>query len=347
LYLLETRRRRMKVFIAVDMEGTSGLERLEEIFRGLPGFDRFRGLMAGDANAVVQGAIDAGADEIVVSDSHGYMCNIHPDDLVPGVRLKRGQLRRRWCQMKGIEDDYDAVLQIGFHAKAGNEDAILAHTWITSFLDVRVNGMSVPEPSLNGLLAGAFGVPVVMLSGDDHVIREARPVLGDIHYAQVKTSTGYFSGEHLPLEDSRRLLRETARNAVSDAHRIRPLACELPVTIEVDLSPDPVNEMPLGARVDDNQRFIDRPWGDEPLSDVDLILATHPQVTSPKRGTVAFTCDDYPTAYATLHSILMEVYERDIENMVDIVAEPLNYERPDLEEIIGSHPVTERDTTAR
>ncbi len=69
----------MKVFISVDMEGTSGLERLEEIFRGLPGYDRFRQLMAGDANAVVQGAIDAGADEIVVSDSHGYMCNMRPD----------------------------------------------------------------------------------------------------------------------------------------------------------------------------------------------------------------------------------------------------------------------------
>jgi D-amino peptidase len=335
------------VFITVDMEGTSGLERLEEIFRGLPGFDRFRGLMAGDANAAIQGAIDAGADEIVVSDSHGYMCNIHPDDLLPGVQLKRGQLRRRWCQMKGFESDFDAVLQIGFHAKAGNPDAIISHTWITGFLDVRVNGMSVPEPSLNGLLAGAFGVPVVMLSGDDHVIREARPVLGDIHYAQVKTSTGYYSGIHLPLEESRRLLRETARDAVSGAGGIRPLTCELPVTIEVDLSPDAIKSTPLGARPDDNARFIDRPWGEEPLSDVDLILATHPQVESPRRGTVAFTCDEYPTAYATLHSILMEIYERDIENLIDSVAEPASYERPDLAGIIGDHPLTERAGSVR
>jgi D-amino peptidase len=332
----------MKVFISVDMEGTSGLERLEEIFRGLPGFDRFRRLMAGDANAVVQGAIDGGADEIVVSDSHGYMCNINPDDLVPGVRLKRGQLRRRWCQMKGFEEGFDAVLLVGFHAKAGNADAILSHTWITSFLDVRVNGQSVPEPSLNTWLAGAFGVPVVMLSGDDHVIRESRPVLGDIPYAQVKTSTGYFSGEHLALEDSRRLLRETARAAVSGAQGIAPVRCELPVTVELDLSPDPVEAVPLGARPDDNQRFVDRAWGDAPLSDVDLVLATHPQVTSPKRGTVAFTCQDYPTAYATLHSILMEVYERDIENLIDVVAAPGEYERADLDQLIGGHPVTER-----
>jgi D-amino peptidase len=74
--------RGMKLFISVDMEGTTGLERLEEIFRGLPGFDTFRQLMAGDCNAVIQGAIEGGASEIVVSDSHGYMCNMRPDDLV-------------------------------------------------------------------------------------------------------------------------------------------------------------------------------------------------------------------------------------------------------------------------
>jgi len=336
----------MKVFISVDMEGTSGLERLEEIFRGLPGFDRFRQFMAGDANAVIQGAIDGGADEIVVSDSHGYMCNINPDDLVPGIRLKRGQLRRRWCQMKGFENDYDAVLLVGYHAKAGNQDAILSHTWITSFLDVRVNGQSVPEPSLNTWLAGAFGVPVVMLSGDDHVIREASPVMGDILYAQVKTSTGYFSGDHLPLDESRRLLRETAREAVAGARGFKPVVAELPVTIELDLSPDALKATPLGARPDDNQRFVDRVWGDEPLSDVDLVLTTHPHVTSPKSGTVAFTCEDYPTAYATLHSILMEVYERDIENLIDVVAEPDTYTRPDLPDLVGSHPVIERDSEA-
>jgi D-amino peptidase len=336
----------MRVFISVDMEGTSGLERLEEIFRGLPGFARFRQLMAGDANAVIRGAIDGGADQIVVSDSHGYMCNIHPDDLVRGVQLKRGQLRRRWCQMKSFDESFDAVLFVGYHAKAGTTEAILSHTWITSFLDVRVNGASVPEPSLNTYLAGAFGVPVVMLSGDDYVIEQSRPVLGDIHYAQVKKSTGFFSGEHLPLDESRRLLRQTAREAVSSAGGIAPVPCDLPVTIELDLSPDPVNETPLGARADDNQRYVDRTWGGEPLSDVDLVLATHPQVTSPKRGTVAFTCEDYPTAYATLHSILMEVYERDIENLIDIVAAPEEYERPDLDEIVGDHSPTEAEALA-
>ena len=119
------------------------------------------------------------------------------------------------------------------------------------------------------------------------------------------------------------------------------------MTIELDLSPDPVDEAPLGARPDDNLRYIDRPWDGGPLSDVDLVLATHPTVTSPKRGTVAFTCEDYPTAYATLHSILMQVYERDIENMVDLVAEPDEYQRPDLADITGDHSLTETDAITK
>lgn len=326
------------------MEGTSGLERLEEIFRGLPGFERFRRLMAGDVNAVIQGAREAGANDIVVSDSHAYMCNIRPEDLLPGVQLKRGQLRRQWCQMKTFDSSFDAVVLTGYHAKAGTEEAILSHTWIPSFRDVRVNGQSVPEPSLNAYLAGAFGVPVIMLSGDDYTEEQSRPVLGDIEYVQVKQSTGYESGKHLPLEESRRLLHEAARRAVERAGSIEPVRCELPVTIEVDLSPDPVADPPLGARPEDNQRFIDREWQDGPLSDVDLVLATHSQVTSPRRGTVSFSCDDYPSAYATLHSILGEIYERDIENSIDEVAVPEEYERPDLPEIVGDHSATELDT---
>jgi D-amino peptidase len=335
----------MRVFISVDMEGTSGLERLEEIFRGLPGFDRFRRLMAGDTNAVIQGAIEAGADEIVVSDSHGYMCNIHPDDLAPNVQLKRG-MARQWCQMKSFDEGFDVVLFVGYHAKAGTADAILSHTWITGFRDVRVNGESVPEPSLNTYLAGAFRVPVAMLSGDDRVIEQARPVLGDIEYAQVKKSTGFTSGEHLPLDESRRLLRETARRAVAGARSIEPRACEVPVTIEVDLSADPIHDPALAARVNDNQRFIDRTWEGDLLSDVDLVLATHPEVSSPNTGTIAFTCETYPEAYRRLHSVLMEIYERDIENLIDEVANPEDYDRPEVEDLIGGHSLTELQTAA-
>jgi D-amino peptidase len=318
------------------MEGTTGLERLEEIFRGLPGYDTFRQVMAGDANAVIKGAIEGGATEIVVSDSHGYMCNIYPDDLMPGVLLKRGLINRQWCQMKTFDNSFDAVIMIGYHAKAGS-DAILAHTWITGFRDVRVNGVSVPEPSLNGYLAGAFGVPVVMLAGDNVVIEQAGPVLGDIHYAQLKESLGFSKGKHVAIDQSRMLLRNTARSAIRDASKIGPIKCELPVTIEVDLSADPVKDAALVARMDDNFRFIDQslPKDVTALSDVELVLRTHPDVSSPKSGTVSFVCDDYAAAYRTLYSILGQIYERDIENLIDDLAVPKEYARPDLGDILG------------
>ena len=100
----------------------------------------------------------------------------------------------------------------------------------------------------------------------------------------------------------------------------------------------------LVARADDNFRFVDLavPGATKSLSDVDLILRTHPQVSSPKTGTVSFTCSDYPTAYQTLYSILGQIYERDIENMVDDLAVPKEYARPDLESIIGrDYPLNE------
>lgn len=334
----------MRVFISVDMEGTTGLERLEEIFRGLPGFDTFRQLMAGDTNAVINGALEGGASEIVVSDSHGYMCNIHPDDLLPGVQLRRGQLRRQWCQMKGFDPGFDAFIMIGYHAKAGTTDAILSHTWITGFRDVRVNGHSVPEPSLNALLSGAFGVPTVMLGGDDRVAEQAGPVLGeDAVYTQTKKSLGFSKGDHVPIDESRRRLRESAREAVRNAPKVRPVTCELPVTIEVDLSADARNDPAVGARVDDNVRFVDGPWSEDmALSDFEHVMRTHPHLSSPRDGTVAITASSYPEAYQTLHSVLKEIYERDIENLIDVVADPKGYARPDLEPILGNdYPLNE------
>ena len=207
-----------------------------------------------------------------------------------------------------------------------------------------MNGQSVPEPSLNTWLAGSFGAPVVMLSGDNYVIEQARPVLGDIEYAQLKTSTGFFSGDHLPIDKTRPLLRETAARAVANAGKISPVICELPVTIEVDLSADPVNDPALGQRGDDNARFIDLGWEKEKavLSDIDLILATHPETSSPKTGTISFTCSDYQTAYRTLHSILLEIYERDIENLIDDIADVQGYARPGLEDIVyPDYPMNE------
>ena len=132
----------MRIFISVDMEGISGVETVEEVFQGLPGYKTFRQIMAGDVNAAVQGAIEGGASDIVVSDSHGYMCNIRPKDVHPKATLKSG-MKRDLCQFKGFNPSFDGALFIGYHSKAGTQDGILSHTWIPAFQDVRINGLSV------------------------------------------------------------------------------------------------------------------------------------------------------------------------------------------------------------
>lgn len=326
-----------RVFVSADMEGTSGLERLEEIFRGLPGYDRFRRLMAGDVNAVVQGLVDAGIDEVLVADSHGYMKNLPPDAVHPDAYLKRG-LQRDLCQMKGFDPTFDAVVLSGYHARAGTDDAILSHTWIPEFQDVRVNGESVGEPSLNAYLAGSYGVPIVMLSGCDRTIAQARDeALGErVAYARTKDSLGYFDGDHRPLDETRPLLRRTAERAVTDTNLQEPVRADLPVTIEVDIAAEPFSS------AEQNSQWMIPHRGGVTYTDAELVMEFVDGVERDGE-TIRFTRNDFPDAYRTLHEILLQIYERGIENLIDGAAEPDAYARPDLDKIVGDRPVAGRE----
>ncbi len=321
----------MRIFISVDMEGISGVEKVEEVFRGMPAYQTFRQIMAGDVNAAVQGAIDGGATDVVVADSHGYMCNIRPKDVHQQARLRSG-MKRVLCQFKSFSHRFDAAFFVGYHSKAGTADGILSHTWIPAFQDVRVNGLSVGEYGLNGFLMGSFGVPPILLCGDDKTVEQARPVLGDIEYVSVKKSLGYFEGEHLPLAESHARIREAAKRTVGRFARNRPSPprTELPVTFELDLAR---RDNSLVTRMwEENLRFVDDDT-DLPLSDVELIAEYEPvEIRGPQ--TVSFTFNQYAEAYNMLFRILLYFYERDIEWLLEEVATPDAYQR-DLSKLVG------------
>jgi len=325
----------MRIFISVDMEGISGIEKVEEIFRGMPAYQTFRQIMAGDVNAAIQGAIDGGATEIVVADSHGYMCNIRPKDLHRKARLRSG-MQRVLCQFKGFSHRFDAAFFVGYHSKAGTADGILSHTWIPAFKDVRVNGLSVGEYGLNGYLVGSFGVPVILLTGGDKTVEQAKPVLGEIEYVAVKKSLGYFRGEHLPIRESHARILEAAKRAVGRFPRRRPTPprAELPVTFELDLTRE---ENPLVTRMkEENLRFVDDDT-EYPFSDVELVAEYEPvQVRWPE--TVSFTFDRYADAYNMLFRILLYFYERDIEWLLEEIAKPETYRR-DLAPLVEGSPL--------
>ena len=125
----------MRLFLSVDMEGTTRLERLEEIFRGLPGYDTFRQLMAGDANAVVRGAIEGGATEIVVSDSHGYMCNILPE------RFDPWRASKAWLAQPPMVSDENVrwLVRRSYHDWISCESGFIGCDF-GAYLDHRVSG---------------------------------------------------------------------------------------------------------------------------------------------------------------------------------------------------------------
>lgn len=162
----------MKVYIATDMEGISGIVDRSQI--SPPGVDLRRGrkLLTEDTNAAIRGALAAGASEVVVSSGHGAngMRNIIDEDLHPAAWLVSGDTRR--SSVQGMDESFSATVLIGFHTRHGLS-GVLDHT-ITArdIQEIRVHGRPIGEIGLYGLAAGQLGVPVVLVSGDDRLVAE-------------------------------------------------------------------------------------------------------------------------------------------------------------------------------
>ena len=182
--------RGLKVFISVDMEGLAGVVSGVEVSPAGPDYAHFRAIMAGETNAAVDGAFRAGATEVLVRDSHGDKRNLLPADVDPRARLLRGASSGPKNMMEGIDSTFDAVVFIGYHAKAGTSGAILEHTSTGNVVDLSINGISLPEGGYNALTAGLYGVPVVFAAGDRALVEQLRGLLGPIAAVAVKEEIG-------------------------------------------------------------------------------------------------------------------------------------------------------------
>jgi D-amino peptidase len=181
----------LKVLISVDMEGITGIVSADECNpKANDDYPYFRKIMTLEANAAVEGALAAGATEVIVRDAHGSGRNILPDLL-----LKAALLLRDWSfgpkeMMEGIDETFGAAVFIGYHASAGKPNANLEHTWSGRITDVKINGLSLPEAGLNALIAGHFNVPVVFISGDQAVCDQVKGLFGEIEAVAVKKGIG-------------------------------------------------------------------------------------------------------------------------------------------------------------
>jgi D-amino peptidase len=223
-----------RVYVSVDMEGISGVVHADQTSADSRDYQVARKWMADDVNAVVAGLVAAGAGEIVVNDSHGGMRNLLPDDLRPEVTLISGT-PKPLSMMAGIDGSFAACLFVGYHAEAGSAPAVLDHTISSGTVySVKVNGVEMPELGLNAAVAGHFGVPVVMLSGDTTVCEQGRTLLGaEPVTVPVKEALGRTAAKLVALPEARRRLEDSAREALARRSRVTPFRLTPPLRFEV------------------------------------------------------------------------------------------------------------------
>jgi D-amino peptidase len=220
----------MKILISVDIEGVAGVFHSQQVRAGNPEYERARRLMTEEANAAIAGAFDGGASEVWVNDSHGDFRNMPPDLLDARAQVIQGK-PRYLSMVAGVELGVDGVCMIGYHSRAGGS-GILAHTINSfAFAGIEIGGDALGEAGLYGALAGEYGVPVLMASGDDVFIEENRTLFPHAIYVQTKRATGQTSGISLSPARSCAAIREGVSAALAARGQARPLLLAKPLAV--------------------------------------------------------------------------------------------------------------------
>jgi len=211
-----------KILISVDMEGLAGVVTGDQL--GPSGFEyqRFRQFMTDETNAAIEGAIEAGAKEIMVVDSHGNGENLLIEKLPDDVMIIRSW-PRRFGMVAGIDESFDGVILIGYHASTHNPEGVRAHTFSSAkLIKVSINDISVSEGMWVAMVAGQFNVPVIMISGDNIATKEVKDFLGDIEVAVVKEAMGFHSAKTATPSNAVKIIKEASTRAVSKIKKYQP-----------------------------------------------------------------------------------------------------------------------------
>jgi len=247
----------MKLLIAVDMEGITGVVTWNHVDPSHAEYQRFRRLMTQDVNAAIRGAFLGGVDEVVVTDGHWNSDNILIEELDSRARLNSGT-PSPFSMVQGIDNGVDAAIFVGYHARMGTASAILDHTWSSARVqNVWLNGRLTGEIGLNSSVCGHFGAPVLMLTGDQSANKEAAEWVTGITNVIVKRASSRWSAELLPPEVTQKMIAESAERAVRGFRSgisPAPVKTETPVTIGLEfLNSDMADKailMPGSSRID-------------------------------------------------------------------------------------------------
>jgi D-amino peptidase len=221
--------------MSVDMEGCATLVHWDEVRPSADAaYERARRLMTAEVNAVLEGAFGAGATRTVVNDSHSTMRNLIAGDVDPRAEIVSGRLKPLFM-LQGIDRDVAAAFFIGYHGAIGDACAVMGHTYSPRVIfECRINGEPVGETTINAALAGHFGVPVALVSGDRTTLDEVRRNLPWAIGVETKSSIGYYSAQVSSPSEVCAALRDGASQALSRIADMRPYVVPPPIAMEID-----------------------------------------------------------------------------------------------------------------
>jgi len=218
----------MKVYLSFDMEGISGIVDWAQCTGEGPAVALGQALTIAELNAVIEGALAAGASEVVVNDAHYRMQNLDPR-LLAGRATYISGAHKPLYMMEGLDASFDVCFFVGYHGSISGPESVLSHSYSPAvFTELRVNGLEVGESGINALVALAVGVPIGLVSGDAATIEQARPVMPSAVMVQVKDSITRFAARNLHPEEAHELLREGAAEAVRRRRKESHPVLELP-----------------------------------------------------------------------------------------------------------------------
>lgn len=244
---------KMKVHITADMEGIATICHDVQADNKGDDFPRMREIMTGEVQAAIEGARDAGASDIVVCDAHDTGRNLLIEKLDRDVEVIEGS-SYDLGMMAGISRDFDAAFQIGYHSMRHTHAGVLGHTYTYSIAELRLNGTVVGESGLSAAIAGHFGVPVVLVSGDAHAVRQAKALIKNLVGVSTKEGVGLYAVRTLTPDKACELIRKGAKDALGLVGDIEPFTIKKPVMLEVEferpLMAQYVSRIPLVKRKD-------------------------------------------------------------------------------------------------
>lgn len=237
----------IKIYVNTDLEGISGVFKFAQTReKDTPLNIQACEYFMGDLAAVVRGLRDGGATEVIILDGHGPQA-VLPHLMVPGAKYITGKPRPGAGNLSELDNSFAGMVMIGFHAMMGTPDGVLNHTQ-SSLTENRYwyNGTESGELAQNAIIAGYYGVPVIMVSGDEATCREAKRFFGNpVITVPVKKGLSREAAELYPFEETRKSLYEGAKKAVAAIASCKPYVIESPIKVKMQyLNNDPKLQEP-------------------------------------------------------------------------------------------------------